>query len=76
MKQGDRIHLEGDELKAALETGMVEPHGTDNQGCTVYLLTRSGEILTGSGERNVGSTARKVQHGHPLIFGFGPTGLA
>lgn len=76
MKQGDRIHLEGDELKAALATGMVEPHGTDSQGRTVYLLTRAGEILTGNGQLNVGSTACKVQHGHPLIFGFGPTGLA
>ncbi len=76
MKQGDRIHLEGEELKAALATGMVEPHGVDACGVTVYLLTRTGEILAGSGERTVGSIAKRIQKGIPLMFGLGPTGLS
>lgn len=76
MKQGDRIHLGGEELRAALATGMVEPHGSDAQGHTVYLLTRTGAILTGEGQLNVGSTACKVQRANPLLLGFGPTGLA
>ena len=76
MKPGDRIHLQGKELTAALAAGMVEPHGVDAQGATVYVLTRVGSVLTGRGALNVGSTAIKIQTAHPLAFGNGPTGLA
>jgi hypothetical protein len=76
MKAGDRIYLEGDDLRAALASGMVEPHGIDSLGKTVYLLTRTGVVLTGGGELNVGSTAKKVQTAHPILFGRGPTGLS
>jgi hypothetical protein len=76
MKHGDRIHLDGLELRAALASGMVEPHGVDSSGVTVYLLTRAGETLTGRGERNVGATAQRIQAAQPLIFGNGPTGIS
>jgi hypothetical protein len=77
MKKGDRIYLENEDLRAALASGMVEPHGVDSLGKTVYLLTRAGEILTGAGHLNVGSTAQKIQRSHPLLLGRpGPLGLA
>lgn len=74
MKPGDRIFLEGKELTAALATGLVEPHGTDSAGGTVYLVTRTAVRLAGS--RSVGQTARGIQTGHQMIFGNGPVGLS
>lgn len=74
MNVGDRIYLTGEDLRNALATGMVEPHGTDANGATVYLLTRTGALLTGNGALNVGTTAQKIQTAHPILFGRGPIG--
>lgn len=76
MMIGDRIWLDGEELRAALAAGMVEPHGVDGQGKTIYLLTRAGALLTGAGQLNIGSTACRIQKANTLLFGRGPTGLA